>query len=322
MNRYDQIGEYLSYLRDEKNLNVCIKDFCGFVPINQELDKVARPFLAHTNPYCMYIKKDKETYHTCLTMFRKMYNKLKASGEGFYGLCHGGLGEYVIPIYHDNMLLGSVNLGFFQYNEERTEFLMRRTCQKHDALEYDIAKDLYDRYIHSPTILSEEILPVATMLAEYLGNTYRLIQSTHSVSRLKYQHVSSNEDTIISHAISYIQENYSKQIAVADLADYCHCSESYISRIFKKRTGVNINVYINKVRVELAKNHLLLSERSITDIALSLGFNDPNYFSRVFSSLAGMPPSEFRRRFQSEANVEENIEGILEANLDLSSLDF
>jgi AraC-like DNA-binding protein len=85
---------------------------------------------------------------------------------------------------------------------------------------------------------------------------------------------------------------------VAEIAAFCFCSESYLSRIFKKRTGVNINVYINKIRAETAKDYLTNTFDSIADIAMNVGFSDPNYFSRVFANLIGCPPTEFRRRFK------------------------
>ena len=98
--------------------------------------------------------------------------------------------------------------------------------------------------------------------------------------------------------MEYIRHNTASRIAVSELAAFCHCSESYLSRIFKRRTGVNINVYVNKVRVEQAKNSLLLSHDSIAEIASRVGFSDPNYFSRVFTRIIGISPTEFRRRFQ------------------------
>ncbi|MFV0413723.1 MAG: PocR ligand-binding domain-containing protein, partial [Oscillospiraceae bacterium] len=124
MNEYGEIGAFLSHLCETYRVQVCIKDFCGFVPINKELDEVLRPFLAHTNPFCMYVKQDKAKYWTCLTMIRKMYNKLDAKNAAFFGVCHAGLGEYVVPISYKEILLGSINIGFFQTNEKRTEFLI------------------------------------------------------------------------------------------------------------------------------------------------------------------------------------------------------
>ncbi len=54
-----------------------------------------------------------------------------------------------------------------------------------------------------------------------------------------------------------------------------------------------------KVRIELSKNHLMNSTNSIAEIAITTGFDDPNYYSRVFTKMIGISPTEFRRRFKT-----------------------
>lgn len=299
MGHYEQIGSYFSYLQQRYNLQICIKDYCGFIPINRELDEVLRPFLAHTNPFCMYIKSDMEQYRNCQLMIRKMHSKCQTC-SGFFGLCHAGLGEYVIPITYEDNLLGSINLGFFQPDESRTRRRIARVCAQSDHLDEKIALRLYEENIHTAEIDLESALPACRMVAEYLGFTYQNMREIHKVNRLANRYYNSSEDTIISHAIEYIRLHYNQKITAHQLADCCHCSTTYLSRVFKKRTGVNINVYINKVRVEISKHDLLMSAASIADIALNAGFNDPNYYCRVFGQLTGISPSEFRRRFHKD----------------------
>ena len=96
---FEKIGQYLHYLSEVHGVQFCIKDFCGFVAINKQLDETLCPFLAHTNPFCMYMKSDQEHYHTCLTMIRRMYHKCERLGRTYFGMCHAGLGEYVVPIF-------------------------------------------------------------------------------------------------------------------------------------------------------------------------------------------------------------------------------
>ena len=90
---FEKIGQYLHYLSEVHGVQFCIKDFCGFVAINKQLDETLRPFLAHTNPFCMYMKSDQEHYHTCLTMIRRMYHKCERLGRTYFGMCHAGLGR-------------------------------------------------------------------------------------------------------------------------------------------------------------------------------------------------------------------------------------
>lgn len=297
---YQKIGDYLRSIRDVYGLHICIKDFCGFIPINKALDEVLQPFLTHTNPFCMYMKSDQEHYRVCLSMIRLMYGKCEKNGGVYFGVCHAGLGEYVIPIRSDGMLLGSINAGFFQVDEEKSQRRIRRTCRRHNPLDANEALRLYHSCLISAKVEIEEILPGLEMLAEYLGQTYRAIQTTHSAPSPSRRYHNSSEDAILTHAVEYIRQNAGNHITVQMLASFCHCSESYLSRIFKRRTGLNINVYINKVRMELAKNHLLLSKENIAEIAANVGFSDPNYFSRVFTQIIGISPTEFRRRFHHD----------------------
>jgi AraC-like DNA-binding protein/ligand-binding sensor protein len=294
LNTYKHIAEYLRFCIAKYNVQVCVKDFCGFVPINKQLDEALRPYLAHTNPFCMYIKQS-QRYHICLSMMKGMRRRLERQGE-FFGMCHAGLSEYVLPINCDGLLLGAICVGFFQKDWPKAEKRISRAFAKEpdEAIQ---AFELYSGSIMTSSVPEDEILVVMRMLAEYLGNTYRMLKSTHADdSKGNARYISSAEDTIIVHATEYIQQNYNTRIKVSDIAGFCHCSESYLSHLFKKRTGVNLNAYINKVRIEFSKNHLILSDDSVASISALVGFDDPNYFSRIFNALMGYPPSEFRRR--------------------------
>lgn len=296
--KFSQVSNYLQHLQDRYNVQICIKDFCGFIPINKELDEALQPFLAHTNPYCMYMKSDRDHWRICRSMIRGIYRKLERSNKTYFGVCHGGLGEYVVPISSGDTLLGSINAGFFPVKTSRAERRICRSCAHEPPLDQNIAIELYHSCIKPPSIAPDDLLLGLELLAEYLAQTYRILQVTHAVPSTAVRYHTSSEDTILTHAIEYIRHNALNRIAVTELADFCHCSESYLSRIFKRRTGININVYVNKVRVEQAKNNLILSHDSIADIAGSVGFSDPNYFSRVFTQIVGISPSEFRRRFR------------------------
>ncbi len=248
----------------------------------------------------MYMKSDRTHWHVCLSMIRGIYSKCSQLKTPYFGICHGGLGEYVIPIFHTGNLLGSIQAGFFPVKESRAEHRICRTCAVEPALDAEIAKELYHRHIQTPTIAPEELLPGLEMLAEYLAQTYQLPQYAQEKSFSPRRYVSS-EDVILTHALEYIRQNFYNKITVAELAEFCHCSETYLSRIFKRHTGVTINVYINKIRLEEAKNYLTTSQHSMAEIAGIVGFGDPNYFSRVFSQMIGISPTEFRRRFKKQA---------------------
>lgn len=300
--KYRKISEFFAFLQNQFGVQICIKDYCGFVPINKELDAALQPYLAHTNAFCMYIKQDKATYYKCLSMIRKTHEKCADSCKSFYGMCHAGLGEYVTPVVCDGELIGTINMGFFSPGEGRSLYRIRKLCESSPNLEKEEAIRLYRRSIREPTIPLETVLPIMELIAEYLSMTYGSMRTTHNqiTGRKRYD---SSEDTILSHAAQYVRQNFINHISVGELAEFCHCSESYLSHIFKRRLGVNINTYINKVRTEAAKNFLIVCDTSVEEIAIEVGFSDPNYFSRVFTRLVSIPPTEYRRRFRQEAQA-------------------
>lgn len=297
--RYAMLANYLSFAQHQYNVQICIKDFCGFIPINKELDKVLQPFLAHTNAFCMYVKSDKQIYHECLTMIRKMNHKCRRDCQTFFGMCHAGLSEYVTPIVNRQDVIGTVNVGFFNTGDDQVLPRIRQICEASKILDGDTALRLYHESISPPTLPSDGLIPMMELAAEYLSMTYDAIRDTHNSPARKRQS-SSSEDTILSHAAEYVRQNFPNHITALELARFCHCSESYLSHIFKRRLNVNINTYINKVRIEASKNFLIDSNSSVSEIAVSVGFNDPNYYSRVFAQLVGIPPTEYKRRFEKK----------------------
>ena len=78
------------------------------------------------------------------------------------------------------------------------------------------------------------------------------------------------------------------------LADQVHLSPNYLSDLLKKETGMNAQDRIHYYLIEEAKNLLLGSNVSISELAFSLGFEYPQYFSRLFKAKTGMTPGEFR----------------------------
>lgn len=72
-------------------------------------------------------------------------------------------------------------------------------------------------------------------------------------------------------------------------------SRSYLSRIFRKVTGFSVVEYLNFVRVRKAQELLKGSRMRITEISESTGFGNITYFERVFRSLSGQSPAQYRR---------------------------
>ena len=96
--------------------------------------------------------------------------------------------------------------------------------------------------------------------------------------------------------LDYINENYSSaNLSTDEIARHFSFNKSYFCRKFKKQTGMPFIDYLNYKRLETANILIHKTEKSITEIALSVGFNDLNYFSRKFFELYGLRPKEIRK---------------------------
>ncbi len=93
----------------------------------------------------------------------------------------------------------------------------------------------------------------------------------------------------------YINQNYSSQLTLKEIANNFHISPSYLSNIFKKAFNETPNEYIMKKRIQKSKELLAVyPPMSIKQIAIITGYTDPFYFSRIFKIESGMTPTEYR----------------------------
>jgi AraC family transcriptional regulator len=94
--------------------------------------------------------------------------------------------------------------------------------------------------------------------------------------------------------LAFIDDNLSRRIPVKELAAVARCSASHFSRAFAKRFRITPHAYIASRRMEMAKELMLTSAASLTDIALQCGMADQSHFTRVFRRSVGQSPLKWR----------------------------
>lgn len=105
----------------------------------------------------------------------------------------------------------------------------------------------------------------------------------------------------------YIYGHYREKIYLNDIADTLGISSSYLSRLFKKETGISLQDFINDVRVEKAVNLLVYSEESLAKIAEYVNFPTQSYFGKMFKQKLQMTPKQYRE-LHKPAEFYERIE--------------
>lgn len=106
--------------------------------------------------------------------------------------------------------------------------------------------------------------------------------------------LSASAPAVMLEVAETINAKYGKAITVKGLAKNFGYSIDYFSHIFKRAFGVSPQRYIINKRVAAAKHLLITTDKSVSEIALSCGFNDALYFTRIFSKETGVSPTTFR----------------------------
>lgn len=94
----------------------------------------------------------------------------------------------------------------------------------------------------------------------------------------------------------YLEENYMHDIALGDVASTLNYSDAYFCKVFKQCFGVSFVMYLAQLRVRKAKEMLADITINIKEISGMVGYQDPNYFTKVFKRMEDVTPSEYRIR--------------------------
>ncbi|MBS4218334.1 helix-turn-helix domain-containing protein [Bacillus sp. FJAT-49711] len=123
------------------------------------------------------------------------------------------------------------------------------------------------------------------------------------LTTLTMEQIHPNEDSysVVDKVKEFINENISiHKLTRDDIANHVYLNPDYLTRIFKKQTGVSISTYMQHVRMEKAKQLLTQTELPISTIGLECGYTNFSYFSTLFKNYTHLNPMEFRRTFMNQ----------------------
>ncbi len=120
---------------------------------------------------------------------------------------------------------------------------------------------------------------------------YRILSILLNISKEK----KGNTKNPVYLAVEHIEQHYSSDIRVSDLAKSACTSESNLYALFKKNFGISPIAYLNRYRLSVAAQMLSETDLNISSIGLKTGIKDSLYFSRMFKRSYGVSPREYRK---------------------------
>lgn len=94
----------------------------------------------------------------------------------------------------------------------------------------------------------------------------------------------------------YVEDHLSESISLGEAAARVHLNQNYLSQLFKRQTGKNFVRYVLEARMDKAKQRLVHTSLSITEIAEQVGYANVAYFSNTFKKMTGESPTQYRKR--------------------------
>ena len=157
-------------------------------------------------------------------------------------------------------------------------------------------------YICSRVLIKKDIAPPSSGYLSKINDAPDIFALKTTVSDLM-QYVRENsiktaslQNRLVEHTIKYIHDNLSSPLSLEIIAEHLHISPSHLSRTFKKSCNESLTEFINKTRIEKAKDYLVHSDILTYEIAEKVGYNDAAYFSSIFKRYTGMSPTDYRQQ--------------------------
>lgn len=110
-----------------------------------------------------------------------------------------------------------------------------------------------------------------------------------------------HDDEIIRKAQAYIEEHIDEKISIEKLASQLNIGRRNFDRRFVKATGNTPIEYAQRVKVEVAKKAFETNQKNINEVMYEVGYNDLKAFREVFRKVTGLPPQEYRNKYNKEA---------------------
>jgi transcriptional regulator GlxA family with amidase domain len=225
--------------------------------------------------------------------------------------------------YHAGAEVASLCLGAFLLAS--TGLLNGRTCATHW-----LAANEFRRMFPEVTLVTERIITdeqglyssggafsymnlILYLIEKYAGRDMAVlaakvfaieIERDNQLSFIIFQGQKGHEDEAIKKAQEFIEDHYQDKITVDQLASMLAMSRRSLERRFKKATSNTVTEYLQRVKIEAAKKSFETSRKNINEVMYDVGYYDHKAFRTTFKKITGLPPIEYRNKYNKEAVVE------------------
>lgn len=292
----DTLHSLMERTRECFGVHLCVHDVSGVTYARKSLS-LPYLMLQHGCDYCTAVKR-------CVSEPRCMRQKqlvmwmLRRNGmKPFFGACHMGVCEYILPVCQNGRLLAVVFAsGMTREDEPDSRKKMLRAREKASPALRGRLEESYARFVRESTVSREMLRYFAELAGERILRAGVGLTGTDEGDPYAVESVREGKDhaQTVRAILGYIEASLPGEISLGDISSVFFMSEGHLCRLFKKEMGTSIIAYVKRQRMLMAARLLRDSGESVSAIAQRVGVGDPNYFCRAFKQEMGMTPSEYR----------------------------
>jgi len=203
--------------------------------------------------------------------------------------CFSGMAATAIPVSSSGTLIGMLRTGqiFHKVPKPATFEAVAKTLRRQGLTEKE-AKALRQAYMQTQVVEPERYQSMVTLLAIFASQLSRHAETLATIS-------DGSEPAAVARARKFIDKTLADPLPLSLVARQAGLSESHFCRVFKESTGLTLTDYVNRRRIEWAKQELLKPEVRVSEIAFHIGYQSLSQFNRSFSRFTGNSPTNFRR---------------------------
>lgn len=232
-------------------------------------------------PFCARINATEEGHARCVRCDREAMGMAR-SGKPFFYRCHAGLCEAILSICQGGVPLAFMFSG--QYlDDSDLEAQWERT------------KQALDWYPGDPEELYPDFLKLRRYSAQEVDAYAQILTALGSYIRLEGM-IQSAEQTDLQRLERYLEEHYREKLSLEQISSDLHIGRTRLCALARELSGGStLSKMITQRRIEEAKNLLRQGDAPVSAVAEAVGISDYNYFTKVFRSVTGLTPSDYRR---------------------------
>lgn len=240
--------------------------------------------------FCNQLNKDANACRLCRESHRRLTHQADCSQVAHTATCFAGFRETAVPLrLGENSVAWLRTGGVLAEAPQKRNFEPIRQALADQGIDASERSELYKAWLATPIIDRDRYAGTVTLLAAFA------LQLADLLNRILLED-SQAQPEAVSAARRYLDEHLDEKITLDEVAAHVGISPFHFCKVFKDNTGMTLTEYVNRRRVEQAKQRLLHPDARVTEIAFDIGFQSLSQFNRSFARYVGMSPTQYRQR--------------------------